>query len=206
MDAKTLTAVKRETGKDVAGRLRRGGMLPGVLYGKKAGNIPVAVNLKELEGILSHEGEGVLLQLRVKEDGQAQDYTALLREVQRHPVRGTLLHVDFYQISLEEKLRATVPIVLVGEARGTKEGGILQHGLREVEVECLPAYLPESIEAIVSDLGLGESLRVGDLQVPAGVKILTDPQAVVATVVTIRAVEAEADAENGEEETPAAEE
>ncbi|MDN5346482.1 MAG: large subunit ribosomal protein [Clostridia bacterium] len=205
MQAKIIEAVKRaETGTGKARRLRRKGMLPGVLYGRKAGNVPVAVSLKEMENILAREGEGVLLQLRLREDGQVKDYAALLREVQRDPLRGTLLHADFHQISMEEKLRVTVPVVLVGEARGSKEGGILQHGIREVEVECLPADLPESIEVDVSDLGVGDHLEVGDLKVPAGVKILTEAEAVVATVVTAGAAEAEAGAEAGGEETPAA--
>ncbi|MDN5343973.1 MAG: large subunit ribosomal protein [Clostridia bacterium] len=208
MQVQSLMAeVRPATGKLVARRLRREGKLPGVIYGKKVGNRVVAFSRKELERILAQEGENALFKVTLAGNGTQEEFMAVVREVQRHPLKGVLTHADLYQISLEEKLRATVPVILEGEAKGVKEGGILQHGLREVEVESLPADLPESLAVDVSSLGVGEHLAVADIKVPEGVKILSEPGALIATVVTTRAVEAEESPEVPAEEgaAPAAE-
>ncbi|GEA14552.1 50S ribosomal protein L25 [Moorella sp. E308F] len=206
MQTQTLfVEVRPDTGKQTARRLRRQGKLPGVIYGKKAGNIPLAIPLKELERLLAREGENALLKVIVTGNGKEKEFAAVIREVQRHPIKGVITHADLYQISLDEKIRATVPVILEGEAKGVEQGGILQYGLREVEVEGLPADLPEVIT--ISNLGVGEHLEVADIKAPPGVKILSEPDAVIATVVSTRAVEAEegAGAPVGEGETPVAE-
>lgn len=207
MQAHTLAIeVRPEVGKQPAGRLRREGRLPGIFYGKKVGTIPVVVPVKELETILAREGENAILKVYLASSGGDREFTAVIREVQRHPLSRRVTHVDLYQISLEDKLRAVVPLVLEGEAAGVKEGGVLQQGLREVEVEGLPAELPESIAVDISNLGLGEHLTVADIKVPPGVKMLSDPEAVVATVVVARTRETETEAKKPAEElaTPAA--
>lgn len=204
MQAQTLEVTMRpEAGKQAARRLRRQGKLPGIIYGKKIGNLAVIIPARQLEHILATEGENALLKLIVGGEGQDKEFTAVIREVQRHPLKGNLTHVDFYQVSMEDKLRATVPVVLEGEARGIKEGGILQHGTREVEVESLPADLPENIVVDISRLGVGEHLTVGDIKVPPGVKILSEPDTVIATVVTTRAVEMETEEGTTTGEPPA---
>ncbi|GEA18077.1 MAG: large subunit ribosomal protein [Moorella sp. (in: firmicutes)] len=208
MQTQTLfVEVRPDTGKQTARRLRRQGKLPGVIYGKKAGNIPLAIPLKELERLLAREGENALLKVIVTGNGKEKEFAAVIREVQRHPIKGVITHADLYQISLDEKIRATVPVILEGEAKGVEQGGILQYGLREVEVEGLPADLPEVITVDISNLGVGEHLEVADIKAPPGVKILSEPDAVIATVVSTRAVEAEegAGAPVGEGETPVAE-
>ncbi len=204
MQARTLEVTMRpEAGKQAARRLRRQGKLPGIIYGKKIGNLAVIIPARQFEHILATEGENALLKLVVSGDGQDKEFTAVIREVQRHPLKGNLTHVDFYQVSMEDKLRATVPVILEGEARGVKEGGILQHGAREVEIESLPADLPENIVVDVSHLGVGEHLTVGEIKVPAGVKILSEPDTVIATVVATRAVEMETEEETTTGEPPA---
>lgn len=205
MQAQTLKVdLRPQVGKQYARRLRREGKLPGVLYGKKIGNLAVVLPVREFEHILATEGENALLKLKITGEDQEKEFTAVIREVQRHPLKGNLTHIDFYQVSLEDKLKATVPLVLEGEARGVKEGGILQHGAREIEVESLPGDLPENIVVDVSNLGVGEHLTVGDLKLPAGVKVLSDPDTIVALVVTTRAVDTETTGETPAEETPAA--
>ncbi|MBE3571411.1 MAG: 50S ribosomal protein L25/general stress protein Ctc [Moorella humiferrea] len=195
MQVQTINAeVRPDTGKQTAGRMRRQGKVPGVIYGKKVGNLPLAVPRKELERVLDREGGSALLKVIIGGQGQAREFTAMVREVQRHPIKGEIIHIDFHQISLDEEIRATVPIVLEGEARGVRNGGILQYGLREVEVEALPADLPETLTIDISDLDVGEHLSVADIKAPRGVKILTEPDAVIATIVSTRAVEAEEDA------------
>lgn len=205
MQVQTINAeVRPDTGKQTAGRMRRQGKVPGVIYGKKVGNLPLVVSRKELERVLDREGGSALLKVLIGGQGQPGEFTAMVREVQRHPIKGEIIHVDFYQISLDEEIRTTVPIVLEGEARGVKNGGILQYGLREVEVEALPADLPETFTIDISDLDVGEHLAVADIKAPPGVKILTEPDAVIATIVSTRAVEAEENTAPAEE-TPAAE-
>lgn len=132
------------------------------------GNLPLAVPRKELERVLDREGGSALLKVIIGGQGQAREFTAMVREVQRHPIKGEIIHIDFHQISLDEEIRATVPIVLEGEARGVRNGGILQYGLREVEVEALPADLPETLTIDISDLDVGEHLSVADIKAPRG--------------------------------------
>lgn len=191
-----LAAKERgETGKGAASRLRRAGFLPAVVYGKALGNLPVQVETKEVEKILARAGEKSLIRLRIQ-DGQAREYSTLIREIQRHPVKRDLVHIDFYQISLEEDLVTEVPVLLEGEPPGVKAGGVLQHSARTVEVECRPADLPAELILDISSLGLGEVARVADLPVPPGVRVRTDPDMVLASIVVPRGV-------TGEEAPPA---
>jgi len=200
MEASELTVQPRDnTGKGPARRLRREGLLPGVLYGRDAGNIPIIVKLKELKKVLEKEGERALVKVHLEKNGGKQEYTALIREVQRDPLRGDVLHVDLFQVPAGEKITVTVPVVLEGEPRGVKAGGILQHGLSELEIECLPADLPEAIVVDVSGLDVGDHLSVADIKPPKGVRILSDPESLIATVVELeKGEEAEAEQE-GEE-------
>ncbi|MBC7341995.1 MAG: 50S ribosomal protein L25/general stress protein Ctc [Clostridia bacterium] len=193
-----LEAEERQiTGKGPAGRLRRQGYVPGVLYGKEVGSLPIKVKARELEGMLGRAGETTLIKVKVvpgeaeAKKAKPKEYTALIREIQRHPTKGVLSHVDLLQVSLREKIVVEVPVRLIGEPAGVKEGGILQHGLREVEIECLPADLPEHLEIDISALGIGDKVTVADLSAPDGVKILSDADSVLATVVAPRLVEAE---------------
>ncbi|MDK2820643.1 MAG: large subunit ribosomal protein [Clostridia bacterium] len=198
MQSQTLAAeIRSKVGKQSAQKLRREGRLPGILYGKEAGNVPIYVSAKELEGILDREGDNALIKLITEGDEQKEFFT-VVREVQRHPYRNQLIHADFYQVSLKEKIKSTVPVVLEGEAKGVKEGGILQHGAREIEVESLPVHLPESITVDISNLGLGENLTVGDINLPGEVKIITEPNVVIATILSNRGT---AKKEEPEEET-----
>ncbi|MGB9660443.1 MAG: 50S ribosomal protein L25/general stress protein Ctc [Moorellaceae bacterium] len=192
MEASILTVQVRErVGKGAAGRLRRQGLVPGVLYGRDVGNVPVVVNLRELKKLLDKEGERALVKVQLERNGNSKEYMALIREVQRHPIRRDLVHIDFYQVPAGEEISTTVPVVLEGEPVGVKAGGVLQHGVLEVEVECLPADLPEAIFADVSGLDIGDHLTVADLKPPQGVKILSEPTTLIAAVVATRAVEEE---------------
>jgi len=204
VQARTLIVEERlETGTHNARKLRREGKIPGVCYGKKIGNIPVIISAKEIDNILTKEGENVILNVNLAGKGENSSFAAIIRNVQRHPLSKNTVHVDLHQISLEEKIRSVIPIVLDGEAKGVKEGGILQHGLREIEVEALPADLPDHISVDISELGVGERLTVADIKVPGDVEILTEPGAVVATIVTVRVQEDEKPAEGTELETEA---
>jgi large subunit ribosomal protein L25 len=180
----SLEAARRaEVGKGVARRLRAGGRVPAVYYGRGEDSIPLTISLKDLEhAIESHEGSNVIVDLKVSGDA-AKDRKALIREVQRDPVAGSILHLDLLHISLTERITVEVPIVLIGVPAGVKDsGGILEHLLREVEVECLPTDIPSKLEVDVSGLLIGDTLHVSDLKAERA-EILTEAERAIATVV-----------------------
>lgn len=187
MESITLRAEARPRGtKGDLRALRNKGMLPAVVYGKEAGNLLVQCPEKELVSILAgHSTGGTLINLEVADGNKPGKvpYLVMIREVQRDPVKQKLMHVDFYQVSLTEEIQTEIPVHLVGDAPGVKDGGLLQHLLRDVTVSCLPGKLPERLEADISGLGLGDQLTVAGLQVPEGVKVLNDPESIVAHVV-----------------------
>lgn len=179
-----LKSTRRDgVGKGVARRLREAGRVPAIYYGR--GEEPVALSLhaKEIETLLhGASASNVIVDLKV-EGAAAADRKAILREVQRHPVRGTILHVDLQHISLSERITVEVPIVLVGVPTGVKDGGgILEHILREVEVECLPTDIPQNFSIDVSHLNIGDSVHVSDIA-KGNVDVLTEAEQPVATVV-----------------------
>ena len=177
------SARRDEVGKGFARRLRQAGSVPAVYYGRGEAPVALAVHAKELESILhGSAGSNVIVDLKVEGDAAA-DRKALLREIQRHPVKGNIIHVDFQHISLSERITVEVPVVLIGTPAGVKDGGgILEHLLREVEVECLPTDIPEKLTVDVSHLNIGESVHVSDL-VADKVEVKTEAERTVASVV-----------------------
>ncbi len=179
-----LVAQRRPaTGTRPVRRLRQAGWVPGVVYGKDTESLPIAVKERELVKLLrSKTGERALVTLRV-EDGQPWEKPVLVKAIQHDPVDGHVVHVDFHAIVLTERLRLRVPVVLNGEAVGVKqEGGILEHFLRDVEVETLPTEIPAAVEFDVSALKIGETVHVSDLKAPKNAKITSDPAGVIASV------------------------
>ncbi len=173
---------REKRGKEYAKKLRRNGFIPAVVYGHKTPSLPLEIESKTLQGLLRHGlGENVLVTLTT-DDQKQKDRKVLIREVQRDPVRGDIVHVDFHEVSLTQKLSIQVPIHLVGTPEGVTAGGILQHALRELEVQCLPTAIPEKIDLDVSHLNIGDSVHVADLKVE-NVDILSDPGSSVVSVV-----------------------
>lgn len=174
--------VRTEVGKEAVKKLRRQGLVPAVVYkGKNSTNIKIAV--KDFQEIIhTKAGENVIINLELEAADSAKDQkhqkskTTLIKEVQYHPVSADILHVDFNEISLTEAIKVKVPVVVKGEAQGVKDGGVLEHILWEVEVECLPTQIPENILVNVSALKIGDTVLVKDLSVPSGVKVLNDPE------------------------------
>jgi large subunit ribosomal protein L25 len=171
------------TGSRRVSRLRREGLVPGVVYGKELEPLAVAVPSRELVKLLhSKAGEHALVTLRL-EDGKTWEKPALVKSVQHDPVDGRVIHVDFHAIVLTERIKVKVPVVLKGEPVGVKqEGGILEHFLREIEVECLPTEIPASVEFEVGALKIGDTVHVSDLVAPRNGKITSDPAGVIASV------------------------
>jgi large subunit ribosomal protein L25 len=179
-----LVASRRSTiGSRRVNRLRNAGFVPGVVYGKGMAPVTVEVPRRELSRLLhSKTGEHALVTLKVSGEG-AFEKPVLLQAVQHHPVSGQVTHVDFHAIVLTQRLKVKVPIQLKGEPVGVKQdGGLLEHFLREVEVECLPTEIPDSVVFDVSLLIIGQTVHVRDLIAPANTKITTDPEGAVASV------------------------
>jgi len=181
VNAKTRT----DRGKNAARRLRRDGFVPGVVYGGKKDNIAVAVDPKALQKVLRSEaGRNSILKLDIANEGATN---AILKSWQVDPIKESFLHADFYRIAMDVAIRVTVPIHVVGEARGVKvDAGILELIMREIEVECLPGDIPGGIDVDVSDLGINGALRVSDIVAPAKVKILEGAEQVVVHVVSVK--------------------
>lgn len=200
---------RRKLGSAESRRLRRGGLVPGVLYGRGEPT-PICVGERDLRTALTGEG-GLHAILDVVVEGSSSAHPSVLKEYQQDVVRGGITHVDLYEVRLDRPIQATVTVTLVGDSAGVKEGGVLSQVTRELTVEALPMEIPEHLDFDVSELGVGDTARLADLQPPEGVSLLDDPDTVLATVtlptrveepeVEVEEVEAE-EAEAAEGEAP----
>jgi large subunit ribosomal protein L25 len=190
----TLQAVKRgDKGKNEARRHRAAGRLPAVVYGPIAGGaqgppLPVTVEPKELSRILHTEaGANTLISLRI--DGEAET-RVLVKEYQLDPVSRELLHADFYRVAMDKPITVTVSVALKGEAKGVKaQGGIVDFVTRQIDVECLPANIPENITVDVTELMMNQGIRVKDIQTGGKWTPVSDPDTMIVHVVALRVVE-----------------
>jgi large subunit ribosomal protein L25 len=204
-----LDAVKRNTkGKNEARRLRAAGKIPATLYGaQKAGDQPapesVTIDPKPFMRILhSKSGLNTLITLKMQDAG---DMRVLVKDVQLDPITHHPLHADLYRVNMDRKIKVTVPITLKGESRGVKQdGGVLDFVHREIEVEVLPANIPDSIEIDVTNLGIGDAVHVRDLAANAAWEPVTDADLMIVHVVTIKVVEEATTAAGAEGAAPAA--
>lgn len=201
----TVTA-REQVGSREAKRLRREGLIPGVLYGRGK-PVAFAVPERELRRALTGAA-GLHSILDVEVDGGEKTHASILKEYQVDKIRGHITHIDLQEVRLDRSITASVTVHLTGgeSAPGVKEGGVLSQPLREISVEALPLEVPEHLDLDVSQMGIGDTLRIADVHVPESVKILEDPETVVATVTApTRAVEAEEAGEAAEGEEAAAE-
>ena len=179
---KLIVAQRDKLGSAESRRLRKEGLVPGVLYGNGE---PISISIAERELRRALTGAaGLHSILDVEIDGKGQTHASILKEYQVDPVRGGVTHVDLQEVRLDRAISASVTVELVGgdDAPGVREGGVLSQPLREVTVEALPLEVPERIELDVSGMELGDTLRISDLTAPEGVTLLDDPELVMATV------------------------
>lgn len=188
-------------------RLRAQGLIPGILYGK-GDAAAFVVGERELRTALTGPS-GTHAIVDVVLDGAT--HSAIVKDVQRHPIRGTLTHIDFHEVRLDRPIETSVSLELIGDSPGARMGGVVQLVTREVRIEALPTAIPERIEVVIDELQLGESIRLEELSAPQGVSLLDDPETVVATclvprVISVEEVEGEAvEGEEGAEPTAEAE-
>jgi large subunit ribosomal protein L25 len=209
---KLVVAQRERLGSAESRRLRKEGLVPGVLYG---GGEPVSISIEERELRRALTGKaGLHSILDVEIDGKGETHASILKEYQVDPVRGGVTHVDLQEVRLDKPISASVSVQLLGgeDAPGVREGGVLSQPLREVTVEALPLEMPEHIDLDVSGMDIGGTLRISDLTAPEGATLLDDPETVVATVTAptkvvepepteeeLAAMEAEGEGEEGAE-------
>jgi large subunit ribosomal protein L25 len=181
MEMIKLSAESRaDVGTSAAKRLRRAGKIPAVLYGE-GGSEAITLDDREFRhAVRGHSGTSVV-ELTV---GGEKSVTAVVREVQRDPIRDGIRHVDLQKIGMKDKINARLPVRLVGESPGDKMGGVLQHTAWELEIKAVASAIPESIDVDISSLEIGDSIHVGDLVVPEGMEILTSPDSIIVSILT----------------------
>jgi large subunit ribosomal protein L25 len=182
---------RENRGKNEARRMRVAGDVPAVLYGGKGAPLTLTLNTKQLSALLRSEmGQNTVLQVRLP----GGDEPAMVKDWQVDPVKGVLLHVDLVRVAMDKRIRVSVPVKTVGEAQGVKlQGGIFEMVTREIEIECLPSEIPNEFKVDITDLMIGRQLRASDLPFDATtMKLVTDPQRVIAHVVALRVEEEKA--------------
>ena len=200
MEAQQISVKKRSLeGSSASRRMRHAGLLPGVIYGIDSNPLAVELETHALEQVLHHHAsETILVDIDLEGEGSV---SVLLKEVQHHPVSGALLHVDLQRVAANQTLQVEVSLELVGEPEGVKLGGLLDQVMHTILVECLPADLPETVNVDVSELEIGSALHVSDLKLGNKVVVLSDTDAVVASVSAPK-VEQEEDADEDVEAEP----
>jgi len=178
-------AVREETGKGAARRLREQGKIPGVVYGKNREPQSLIVDPHD---IANKVNSNAIFDLKIMEDedgsAEKEAEVTMIKDFQKDVIKGNIIHVDFQQISMDETITIDVPLNLVGESFGVKEGGVMQQLMREVSIEVLPSDIPEELDLDVSELDVGDSLQVGDLEVDEGIKLVDALDEVIVTIVT----------------------
>ena len=201
MNQVSLKARQRtDTGKQVAKALRRDGALPAVVYGSGESSTPLTLDYREFEGFLRKtRGESVVINLEIE---GLEDKKALLRDIQRDYLRNQLLHADFQQIRMSDRITTEVSLVMIGEPIGvTRDGGVLDQSLRVVEISCVASEIPEHLEVDISELSMGDTIHISDLTFE-NVEIVTDGEVAVVSVLTPMAEEPEEEEVDLEQEEP----
>jgi large subunit ribosomal protein L25 len=176
--------IRKPSGKGGARSLRRSGAIPAIFYGPETEPVPIQVVKSTLEKTLKMQtSENILYQLTIKGNDQETVKTVMLKELQKNPIDRSILHLDFYEVSLFKEIDVTVGLKITGKAPGVEMGGILQEISRDLEVRCLPTNIPNHIEVDVSALEIGDSLHAGDVKLPEGIRLLSDAHLTLVTVI-----------------------
>jgi len=177
-----LNAKIRSKEKEKVNILRKNDYLPGILYGKETGSLPIKVNYKDFEKVWQEAGEGTVINLKLGEKEKTSEYPVLIRDIQKDPLSENFIHVDFYQLPMDKEVEVSVPLFFEGEAPAQRDfGAVLVKNLHEIKIKALPKNLIPHIKVNVSSLNkLDDSIKIKDLPLPQGVKILADVEEIVA--------------------------
>ena len=192
----TLEVVRREgSGKGVARKLRQNGKIPAVVYGGHRESVAIEVDRKSVSELIQKSQHGVRSIFLLKMSGTDQQRHAMIKDIQMDPITRRMTHIDFVRVVMDELIRVTIPVHHSGTAIGVKQGGLLDFQIRDLHVECLPTSIPDSIDVDVTNLDVHDYIRISDLKLPEGVKVLDDPERVVVGVTHAKAEPVEAVAE-----------
>jgi len=192
--------IRTSTGNGPARRLRQKGQVPAVLYGPKTEPVLLSVNKSDLDVVLKGSSSGqILFNLVVQDNGETFNKPAMIKELQIHPVSRNFLHIDFYEIDMDRRVKVKIPVITSGKAKGVELCGILQVIRRELEVQCFPLEVPEMIEIDVTDLDIGDSIHVGKIPREGDIEFLDDDDYTVVTVLSPKLEEVEEEEEEEEE-------
>jgi len=180
--AKLTFRIREKSGKSASRKLKREGFIPAILYSKDI-NLKISIKKEELLKLMHLHPSLESIMIELCNQDSEETYTSIVKDIQYHPLSDEIIHIDFKKISLHEKIRVKVPVIPKGEAKGVKQGGILEHFLREVEIECLPQDAPEKVEIDVSELDIGDVFHIEDLKLPSNLKVVEDPKEVIFTCV-----------------------
>ena len=194
------TNIRTKVGNGPAKALRREGMIPAVLYGPDTEPVLLSVAVNDLEQILKKSKAAQVLLNVLIQNGETSTKSAMIKELQTHPISRDFLHIDLYEIALDRKITVKIPIAIKGTPIGVEEGGVLQTVRRELEVSCLPFAIPEVIDIDVTDLDIGDSIHVGKLSVGGDVELMDDDHFTVVTVLSPKVEEVEVEELEDEEE------
>ena len=192
--------IRTKVGNGPARALRREGKLPAVLYGPETNSILLSVGISDVEAALKKGKFGQVLLSLVIQNGETMTRSVMIKELQIHPVSKDYLHVDFYEINMDRKIRTNVPVVAKGKSKGVEAGGTLQVVRHELEVSCLPMEVPEVIEIDVTDLEIGDSIHVDEISLKGNIEISSEVNFTIVTVLSPTKVEEEVIEEEEEEE------
>jgi len=181
----SIVAQKRENIGKKLNTLRKNKIIPAVVYGKEVNSLPIEINYNDFKELFKKAGESTIIKLKIKDKEKEKEYPVLIREVQKHPISEEVLHIDFYQVPMNEEIEVTVPLEFEGVAPAEKEkGGIIVKNIHELEIKALPQNLIHSIKVDLSLLKeIDQEIKVKDLKVPEGVKILADKEEVVVVAI-----------------------
>jgi len=178
---------KEELKKNASRRLRSEGFIPAVVYGLAQELLEIKINSKEFKDTIKGKSlSNLILDMHVKIDGKDKKETTLIKDMQKDPINADIIHIDFIRIQMKTEVEATVPIHILNEENSTgikEEGGVLQHGLREIHLMCLPGDIPDIIEYDIKELHIGNNVRISDIAVHEGIKILNNPEEVVVSII-----------------------
>lgn len=178
------SSIRNEIGSNRNQRLRENGHVPGVIYGKNMNTLPIEVNKRQLEALIRQGGERSLINVSIG----GENYTAYIKEIQRHPVTRQIIHLDLQQVRADEKIHVSVPIVLKGRAYVEKSGVVIQQQLKEIEIECTASNMPKQIEFDISHFKSGDMLKIADMEFGEEISVLDELQSVVASVTKVERV------------------
>ena len=206
MEFSLAASVREELGKQSAGQLRQHGQIPAVLYGEGKENEHLILDSHELQLVFLKGGTTKLINLKIKKGKKDEEQHVLVKDFQKNPLKGNVIHVDFLRVAMDHMVTVKTPVHLKNEDKRNHDGAVLEIVLHELEVSCLPANIPDRIYVDVKSLAMGSGIHVKDLELPEGVKVLNAPEeAIVMAIAPTAAAEAPAAAEAAAPTAPAAE-